>query len=107
MTTTDGTHPRHRLDEVIHTPVRFSVVAALDHVDEVAFSHLRDAIEVSDSVLPKHVTRHETPATSRSARATSTNGPGPGSPSPARRARPTAITSTHCEPSPATHPSRP
>jgi DNA-binding MarR family transcriptional regulator len=59
MTTTDGTHPRHRLDEVIHTPVRLSIVAALDDVDEVAFSHLRDAIEVSDSVLSKHVTRLE------------------------------------------------
>ena len=57
MTTTDGAHPRHRLDEVIHIPVRFSIVSALDEVDEAAFSQLRDAIEVSDSVLSKHATR--------------------------------------------------
>jgi DNA-binding MarR family transcriptional regulator len=59
MTVTDGAHPRHGLDEVIHTPVRFSIVSALGEVDEVAFSHLRDAIEVSDSVLSKHATRLE------------------------------------------------
>lgn len=59
MTKTDGAHPRHRLNEVIHTPVRFSIVSALDEVDEAAFSHLRDAIEVSDSVLSKHATRLE------------------------------------------------
>lgn len=59
MTTTDGVHPRHRLDEVIHAPVRFSIVAALDGVDEAAFSRVRDAIEVSDSVLSKHATRLE------------------------------------------------
>lgn len=59
MTTTDGTHPRHRLDEVIHTPVRLSIVAALAEVDEAAFSRVRDAIEVTDSVLSKHATRLE------------------------------------------------
>lgn len=59
MTTDNGTHARHRLDEVIHTPVRFSIVAALTDVDEAAFPHLRDAIEVSDSVLSKHATRLE------------------------------------------------
>lgn len=59
MTATDGTHPRHRIDEVIHAPVRFSIVASLDEVDEATFSHLRDVIEVSDSVLSKHVSRLE------------------------------------------------
>lgn len=46
-------HARHQLDEFIHAPVRFSIVAALATVDESDFATLRDAIEVSDSVLSK------------------------------------------------------
>ncbi|MEO6019133.1 MAG: transcriptional regulator [Knoellia sp.] len=48
-------HARHQLDEVIHAPVRFSIVAALATVDESDFATVRDAIEVSDSVLSKAV----------------------------------------------------
>jgi DNA-binding MarR family transcriptional regulator len=59
MTATGGAHPRHQLDDEIHAPVRLSIVAALEGVDEVAFSRLRDAIEVSDSVLSKHLKRLE------------------------------------------------
>lgn len=44
---------RQRLDEVIHAPVRFSIVAALSTVDEAEFAAVRDAVEVSDSVLSK------------------------------------------------------
>lgn len=50
-----GTHPRHRLDDVIHSPVRLSVVSALSGVDRAEFGEVRDAVEVSDSVLSKHV----------------------------------------------------
>ena len=50
-------HARHRLDEVIHAPVRFSIVAALAGVDEAEFGHVRDSIEVSDSVLSKQATQ--------------------------------------------------
>jgi DNA-binding MarR family transcriptional regulator len=46
-------HARHRLDETIHHPVRFSVVAALATVDEADFATVRDGVEVSDSVLSK------------------------------------------------------
>jgi len=46
-------HARHQLDDLIHAPVRFSIVAALAGVDEVEFAHLRDSVEVSDSVLSK------------------------------------------------------
>lgn len=46
-------HARHRLDEVIHAPVRFSIVAALATVGEAEFAVVRDAVEVSDSVLSK------------------------------------------------------
>jgi DNA-binding MarR family transcriptional regulator len=48
-------HARHRLDEVIHAPVRFSVVAVLAGVDEAEFALVRDQVEVSDSVLSKQV----------------------------------------------------
>lgn len=57
---TSGTHPRHRIDDVIHSPVRFSVAATLAGVDNAEFRYVRDAVEVSDSVLSKHVTALET-----------------------------------------------
>ena len=46
-------HARHRLDEVIHHPVRFSIMAVLYSVDEADFATVRDAVEVSDSVLSR------------------------------------------------------
>ena len=46
-------HARHQLDATIHSPVRFSIVAALVNVDEAEFGHVRDIIEVSDPVLSK------------------------------------------------------
>ena len=52
-------HARHRLDEVIHAPVRFSIVAGLATVDEADFATVRDAVEVSDSVLSKQVSTLE------------------------------------------------
>lgn len=52
-------HARHRLDEVIHAPVRFSIMAALASVDEAEFAAVRDAVEVSDSVLSKQVSTLE------------------------------------------------
>jgi DNA-binding MarR family transcriptional regulator len=59
VTEADGRHARHRLDAVIHAPVRFSIVAALARVDEAEFAHVRDTIEVSDSVLSKQATQLE------------------------------------------------
>src|SRR5699024_5711580 len=49
------THPRNRIDELIHSPVRLSVMSALRAADEVHFALLRDTLEVSDSLLSKHV----------------------------------------------------
>ncbi|WP_336650739.1 transcriptional regulator [Kocuria rosea] len=60
MSTTEGQHARHRLDELIHAPVRLSIVAALAQVDEAEFAHVRDTVEVSDSVLSKQATQLET-----------------------------------------------
>jgi len=53
------THPRTRLDDVIYQPVRFSIVAALAAADDLEFATLRDAIEISDSLLSQHATRLE------------------------------------------------
>jgi len=50
-----GTHPRHQLDAVIHSPLRLSIVAALTGVDRADFQALRDAIETSDSSLSKQL----------------------------------------------------
>lgn len=50
-----GEHPRHHLDETIHTPVRLSIVAALAEAESMDFGYLRDLIEVSDSLLSKHL----------------------------------------------------
>lgn len=49
------THPRHRLDELIHSPVRLSMMAALANAETIDFRSLRDVVEVSDSLLSKHV----------------------------------------------------
>ncbi|WP_433178314.1 winged helix-turn-helix domain-containing protein [Actinoallomurus sp. CA-150999] len=49
------THPRHGLDEVIHSPVRFSIVATLAASEKAEFGYVRDTVEVSDSVLSKQV----------------------------------------------------
>lgn len=48
-------HPRHRLDELINTPVRFSLMAALADGAEVEFRLLRDSLEISDSLLSQHI----------------------------------------------------
>ena len=55
MTSTASGHARHRLDEVIHAPVGFSIVASLAGADEAEFSAVRDTVEVSDSVLSRQV----------------------------------------------------
>lgn len=56
---TAGQHARHRLDETIHAPVRFSIVTTLAGSDEVEFAAVRDTVEVSDSVLSRQVTTLE------------------------------------------------
>ncbi|WP_329147929.1 transcriptional regulator [Streptomyces sp. NBC_01456] len=58
-TSQPGIHPRHGLDEVIHAPVRFSVMATLAAADKAEFGFVRDTVEVSDSVLSRQVTTLE------------------------------------------------
>ena len=43
------------LDPVIHAPARLQVVTTLSAVSEAEFATLRAALEVSDSVLSKHI----------------------------------------------------
>lgn len=59
MTAPVHSHPRHRLDVVIHSPVRFSIVATLAGAGQAEFKFVRDTVEVSDSVLSKQVSALE------------------------------------------------
>jgi DNA-binding MarR family transcriptional regulator len=56
---TIGGHPRTRLDDAIHAPVRLSIMAALANADRIGFAYLREQVEVSDSLLSKHMTTLE------------------------------------------------
>jgi DNA-binding MarR family transcriptional regulator len=44
-----------KLDPLIHAPARLQVVATLSAVSEAEFATLRAALQVSDSVLSKHI----------------------------------------------------
>jgi hypothetical protein len=59
VSSAEGQHDRQQLDELIHAPVRLSIVAALAQVDEAEFAHVRDTVEISDSVLSKQATQLE------------------------------------------------
>lgn len=43
------------LDPVIHAPVRLRLIGIARHLEEVEFASLRDRLEISDSVLSKHL----------------------------------------------------
>ncbi|MEV8252930.1 transcriptional regulator [Rhodoglobus sp. NPDC076762] len=44
-----------RFDETIHAPVRLRTCGLLRAVDQLDFAVLRDALEVSDATLSKHL----------------------------------------------------
>jgi DNA-binding MarR family transcriptional regulator len=54
-----GTHPRHRLDPVIHAPIRLSIMAFLSEVDRAEFGLVRDSVEVTAPALSKQVSTLE------------------------------------------------
>jgi DNA-binding MarR family transcriptional regulator len=56
---TGAPHPRLRLSETLHQPVRFSMVAALAAADQLDFKDLRDAVQVTDSALSKQISTLE------------------------------------------------
>jgi len=45
----------HHIDPVIHPPARLQLMTMLTAVSEAEFVTLREALDVSDSVLSKHV----------------------------------------------------
>lgn len=49
-------HPRRALDELIHSPMRLSIMATLSATTYLDFPALRNALEASDSLLSKHMT---------------------------------------------------
>jgi DNA-binding MarR family transcriptional regulator len=44
-----------RFDEVVHAPLRLQICGILAPFDEMEFGVVRDSLDVSDSVLSKHV----------------------------------------------------
>jgi DNA-binding MarR family transcriptional regulator len=56
MTAETSLHPRHEFDDLLNSPTRLSILAALARLEDVEFSVLRDSLEVSDSVLSKQAT---------------------------------------------------
>jgi DNA-binding MarR family transcriptional regulator len=52
-----GDHPA--FDELIHAPKRLRICAVLAAATAAEFATLRDALDVSDSVLSKHLTALE------------------------------------------------
>ena len=56
---TGAVHPRHRLDPVIHSPIRLSIMACLAEVAEAEFGFVRQAVEISAPTLSKQVTTLE------------------------------------------------
>ena len=59
MTVDQSRHPRHGLDEQLNAPVRLSLLALLAQVENAEFGTVRDALDVSDSVLSKQVSQLE------------------------------------------------
>ncbi len=50
-----GTHPRHRLQPALHSPVRLSIIACLAAAEKAEFGFVRDTVEITDSALSKQV----------------------------------------------------
>ena len=47
---------REALDELVHSPVRFTLMSALNSVDSADYQTVRDALGVSYALLTKHAT---------------------------------------------------
>lgn len=45
---------RARLNEVVHSPVRFTLLAALSTVDDATYQVLKDELDISYALLSKH-----------------------------------------------------
>ncbi|MGH9164232.1 MAG: winged helix-turn-helix domain-containing protein [Acidimicrobiales bacterium] len=48
-------HPMGRLDDTVHQRVRLAVLAVLAEADRAEFTYLRDALELTDGNLSRHL----------------------------------------------------
>jgi DNA-binding MarR family transcriptional regulator len=49
------THPALRLDDTVHQRVRLGILAVLEEAKRADFSFIRDALDLSDGNLSRHV----------------------------------------------------
>ena len=49
------THPALQLDDVVHQRVRLGILAVLAEAKRVDFGYLRDALDLSDGNLSRHI----------------------------------------------------
>jgi DNA-binding MarR family transcriptional regulator len=53
---TNAKHPRHRLDPIVHFPIRLSIMAALAEVAEAEFGAIAGMVEINAVTLSKQMT---------------------------------------------------
>ncbi len=53
---TEGRHPRHHLDPVVHFPIRLSIMAVLAEVEEAEFRFVSDTVEINAVTLSRQMT---------------------------------------------------
>ncbi len=49
------THPAQRLDDTVHQRVRLGILAVLTETSRADFGYVRDALELTDGNLSRHV----------------------------------------------------
>src|SRR3712207_8147482 len=49
------THPARRLDDTVHQRVRLGILAVLREARRADFAYLRDALELTDGNLSRHI----------------------------------------------------
>jgi DNA-binding MarR family transcriptional regulator len=49
------THPSLKLDDTVHQRVRLGILAVLEEAKRADFSYLRDALDLSDGNLSRHL----------------------------------------------------
>ncbi|WP_083201144.1 transcriptional regulator [Oerskovia enterophila] len=55
MTAPSEPHPLARLDESVHQRTRLGVLAILAEINEADFSHLKNALQLTDGNLGRHL----------------------------------------------------
>ena len=48
-------HPSLKLDDTVHQRVRLGILAVLEEAKRADFSYLRDALDLSDGNLSRHI----------------------------------------------------